>query len=124
MSRSNALLSGIKVIELATFVFGPGSTAIMGDFGADVIKIESPGIGDPFRHAHKSPPFMPLDFAYMWHQDNRNKRSVALDLKDPDGRAALLTLVRQADVLVTNFPPKVLARLRITYEDLKDETRG
>jgi len=121
MSRSNALLSGIKVIELATFVFGPGSTAIMGDFGADVIKIESPGIGDPFRHAHKSPPFMPLDFAYMWHQDNRNKRSVALDLKDPDGRAALLTLVRQADVLVTNFPPKVLARLRITYEDLKDE---
>ncbi len=120
MSDQPALLSGIKVIELATFVFGPGSTAVMGDFGADVIKVEAPGIGDPFRYAHQSPPFMPLDFAYMWQQDNRNKRSIALDLKHPDGRAALLALVRQADVLVTNFPPKVLASLKITYEDLKD----
>lgn len=120
MSDQPALLSGIKVIELATFVFGPGSTAVMGDFGADVIKVEAPDIGDPFRYAHQSPPFMPLDFAYMWQQDNRNKRSIVLDLKHPDGHAALLALVRQADVLVTNFPPKVLASLKITYEDLKD----
>ena len=121
MAQQQPLLDGIRVIELATFVFGPGSTAVMADFGADVIKIEAPGRGDPFRHTHKSPPFMPLEFAYMWQQDNRNKRSIALDLKDPDGRAALQTLVRGADVLVTNFPPQVLARLKITYEDLREE---
>ena len=121
MAQQQPLLDGIRVVELATFVFGPGSTAVLADFGADVIKVEAPGLGDPFRHAHNSPPFMPLDFAYMWQQDNRNKRSIALDLKDPDGRAALLALVRGADVLVTNFPPKVLAKLKITYEDLQPE---
>ena len=121
MAQQQPLLDGIRVVELSTFVFGPGSTAVLADFGADVIKVEAPGIGDPFRHAHNSPPFMPLDFAYMWQQDNRNKRSIALDLKDPDGRAALLALVRGADVLVTNFPPKVLAKLKITYEDLQPE---
>lgn len=121
MAQQQPLLDGIRVVELATFVFGPGSTAVLADFGADVIKVEVPGSGDPFRHTHKSPPFMPLDFAYMWHQDNRNKRSIALDLKDPDGRAALLALVRGADVLVTNFPPRVLAKLKITYEDLQPE---
>ncbi|GMU47622.1 MAG: CoA transferase [Porticoccaceae bacterium] len=121
MAQQQPLLDGIRVVELSTFVFGPGSTAVLGDFGADVIKVEAPGLGDPFRHAHNSPPFMPLDFAYMWQQDNRNKRSIALDLKDPDGRAALLALVRDADVLVTNFPPKVLAKLKITYEDLQPE---
>jgi len=121
MAPPQPLLDGIRVVELATFVFGPGSTAVLADFGADVIKVEAPGLGDPFRHAHNSPPFMPLDFAYMWQQDNRNKRSIALDLKDPDGRAALLALVRGADVLVTNFPPQVLAKLKITYEDLQPE---
>lgn len=121
MTPQQPLLAGLRVIELATFVFGPGSTAVMADFGADVIKVEAPGLGDPFRHAHNSPPFMPLDFAYMWQQDNRNKRSIALDLKDPDGLAALRALVRGADVLVTNFPPRVLAKLQITYEDLHAE---
>jgi len=121
MAQQQPLLDGIRVVELATFVFGPGSTAVLADFGADVIKVEAPGLGDPFRHAHNSPPFMPLDFAYMWQQDNRNKRSIALDLKDPDGRAALLALVRGADVLVTNFPPKVLAKLQIAYQDLQPE---
>lgn len=121
MTPQQPLLAGLRVIELATFVFGPGSTAVLADFGADVIKVEAPGLGDPFRHAHNSPPFMPLDFAYMWQQDNRNKRSIALDLKDPEGREALRALVRGADVLVTNFPPRVLARLQITYEDLRAE---
>lgn len=121
MIASRPLLDGIKVVEIATFVFGPGCTAIMSDFGADVIKIESPGIGDPMRHAHKSPPFMPLEFPYLWQQDNRNKRSIALDMKQPEGRDVLLQLVREADVLVTNFPPNVLERLKIRYEDLLPE---
>lgn len=108
MSDTKPILDGIKVLEIATFVFGPGCTVIMADFGADVIKVESPGIGDPMRYIHQSPPFMPLDFPYMWQQDNRNKRSIVLDLKDTGGREVLLKLVRESDVLVTNFPPKVL----------------
>ncbi len=118
MTETAALLSGIKVLEIATFVFGPGAGAILSDFGADVIKVESPGLGDPLRHAHKSPPFMKLDFDYAWQQDNRNKRSIALNLKSDEGREVLLKLVREADVLITNFPPHVLARLQIRYDDL------
>ncbi len=121
MSEQQSILSGIKVLEIATFVFGPGATVIMSDFGAEVIKIEAPGIGDPYRYTHKAPPFVAHDFAYMWQQDNRNKRSIALDMKTPVGREILMQLVRQADVLVTNFPPNVLERLKIRYEDLKPE---
>lgn len=118
MTDTAALLSGIKVLEIATFVFGPGAGAILSDFGADVIKVESPGLGDPLRHAHKAPPFMKCDFDYPWQQDNRNKRSIALNLKNDEGREVLLKLVREADVLITNFPPHVLERLQIRYEDL------
>ncbi|OUS11013.1 hypothetical protein A9Q89_10190 [Gammaproteobacteria bacterium 53_120_T64] len=121
MTQTPAVLSGIKVLEIATFVFGPGCGAVLSDFGANVIKVESPGLGDPLRHAHKAPPFMKCDFAYPWQQDNRNKRSIALDLKTDAGREILLKLVREADVLITNFPPNVLARLNIRYEDLAPE---
>ncbi len=121
MTDKNPLLSGIKVVEIATFVFGPGCSAVLSDFGADVIKVEAPGLGDPLRHAHKAPPFMKSDFDYPWQQDNRNKRSIALDLKSPEGHEVLLKLVREADILITNFPPNVLARLKIRYEDLIPE---
>lgn len=119
MAAETSILSGIKVLDISSFIFGPGASMIMSDFGADVIKIESPGLGDPFRHVHKAPPFMPSDFAYLWQQDNRNKRSVALDMKNPEGYEILLQLVRKSDVLITNFPPNVLERLKISYEDLK-----
>lgn len=118
---SEPLLKGIKVIEIATYIFGPASSVILSDFGAEVIKIEAPGRGDPLRYAHKSPPFMPHEFAYAWQQDNRNKRSISLDIKSPEGRAILLEMVREADVLITNFPPDVLERLKIRYEDLAPE---
>lgn len=121
MTDTAALLSGIRVLEIATFVFGPGAGAILSDFGADVIKVESPGLGDPLRHAHKAPPFMKCDFDYPWQQDNRNKRSIALNLKSDEGREVLLKLVREADVLITNFPPNVLERLKIRYDDLAPE---
>ena len=65
MNEVEPLLQDIKVLEVATYIFGPGSAAILSDFGADVIKIEVPGHGDPLRHAHKAPPFMPLEFAYI-----------------------------------------------------------
>ena len=119
MAAETSILSGLKVLDISSFIFGPGASMIMSEFGAEVIKIEAPGLGDPFRHVHKAPPFMPSDFAYMWHQDNRNKRSIALDMKNPEGYEILLKLVREADVLVTNFPPNVLERLKMRYEDLK-----
>ncbi|OUS10367.1 hypothetical protein A9Q89_11105 [Gammaproteobacteria bacterium 53_120_T64] len=121
MDDVEPLLQGIKVLEIATYIFGPGSAAILSDFGADVIKIEAPGRGDPLRYAHMAPPFMPLEFGYIWQQDNRNKRSIGLDMKTAEGREILLQLVREADILITNFPPDVLARLKIRYEDLAPE---
>ena len=121
MAESEPLYKGLKVLEMATYIFGPGSAAILSDFGADVIKIEAPGRGDPLRYAHKAPPFMPLDFDYIWQQDNRNKRSIALDIKTPEGREIFLALLRQADIFITNFPPNVLERLKIRYEDVAQE---
>jgi len=121
MTTAIPLLHDLRVLEIATFVFGPGCSAILSDFGASVIKVESPGLGDPLRHAHKAPPFMRSEFDYAFQQDNRNKRSIALDLKRPEGREVLLELVRRSDVLITNFPPAVLERLRIRYEDLAGE---
>jgi len=118
MTEKETILGGIKVLDVSSFIFGPGASAIMSDFGADVIKVESPVLGDPFRHAHKAPPFMPSEFAYLWQQDNRNKRSIALDMKNPEGYKIFIQLVSKADVLITNFPPNVLERLKIRYEDL------
>lgn len=118
MADSDALFSGIKVLEIATFIFGPGCTAILSDSGADGIKIEAPDHGNPLRHAHKSPPFTPLNFAYICQQDNCNKRSIALDMKLPEGRETLLALVREAGVLITDFPPGVLKRLKIYHEQM------
>lgn len=112
-------LQGLRVLDLASFIAGPVATTVMGDYGAEVIKIEPPGEGDPQRklgQAH-SVPQHPVN--YCWHMTNRNKRSVVLDLKHADGRAAFDRLLATADVMVVNFPLKVRARLRMRYEDVK-----
>jgi formyl-CoA transferase len=118
---SQGVLSGIRVIDMATYIFGPASTTVMSDFGAEVIKIEGPGIGDPYRYTHMAPPFPPNDLDYMFQHDNRNKRGIVLDVKIDAAREVLLELLRKTDVFVTNFPPQVLERLRIRYEDLAPE---
>ncbi len=118
---SGGILSGIRVIDMATYIFGPASTTVMSDFGAEVIKVEGPGIGDPYRYTHMAPPFPPNDLDYMFQHDNRNKRGIVLDVKVEEARGVLLDLVRRSDVFVTNFPPRVLERLRIRYEDLESE---
>ena len=115
---AQGILSGIQVIDMATYIFGPASTTVMSDFGAEVIKIESPGIGDPYRYAHKVTPFPASELDYMFQHDNRNKRGMVLDMKIDAGHEILLDLVRTTDVFVTNFPPRVLERLKIRYEDL------
>jgi crotonobetainyl-CoA:carnitine CoA-transferase CaiB-like acyl-CoA transferase len=111
------MLEGIKVLDCASFIAGPASTTIMADFGAEVIKIESPGRGDPYR---KSTSSGPTDGAMppQWCVDNRNKQGIALDLKAPEGLAVLYRLIEEADVFVTNLPFPVRKRLKIRYEDL------
>jgi len=112
------IFSGLKVVDLASFIAGPGAATVLSDFGAEVIKVEPPGIGDPHRITYKIPPQPHSDVNYFWHLDNRNKRGIAVDLKSPQSRQILERLVKWADVLVINFPAPVRKRLKLTYEDV------
>ncbi len=112
------ILSGIKVIDLASFVAGPASAGLLGDFGADVIKVEPPEGGDFFRRVYRTPGMPPCDHNFAWMFTGRNKRSLALNIKQPEAHAALMRLVKEADVVVVNYPPQVRERLKIRYEDL------
>jgi crotonobetainyl-CoA:carnitine CoA-transferase CaiB-like acyl-CoA transferase len=112
------IFSGLKVVDLASFIAGPGAATMLSDFGAEVIKVEPPGTGDPHRHTYKIPPQAQSDVNYAWHLDNRNKRGIAVDLKSPQSRQVLERLVKWADVLVVNFPQPVRKRLKLTYEDV------
>ena len=109
------LFSGLKVIDCASWIAGPAAATILSDFGADVIKIEPPGAGDPWRH---SPPVPGKTTDYYWQLTGRNKRSLAIDLKHEAGLAVLYRLVKGADVFITNFPLPVRDRLKIAASDL------
>jgi crotonobetainyl-CoA:carnitine CoA-transferase CaiB-like acyl-CoA transferase len=111
---SDHLFSDLKVIDCASWIAGPAAATIMSDFGADVIKIEPPGVGDPWRA--RSASGAPND--YYWQLTSRNKRSLALDLKHEAGRAVLYRLAADADVFVTNFPLPVRDRLKLAPADL------
>jgi crotonobetainyl-CoA:carnitine CoA-transferase CaiB-like acyl-CoA transferase len=110
------IFDGLKVIDCASFIAGPAAATVMSDFGAAVIKIEPPGAGDPYRRRAVPLPERPLNPGFIL--DARNKRSLALDLRAEAGRAVLYRLVRDADVFITNYPPPVRQRLKITYDDL------
>jgi formyl-CoA transferase len=105
-------LAGIRVLDLSINVLGPLAAQILGDMGADVLKIEAPG-GDPMRHSGRS---RNAGMASLFLNTNRNKRSVVLDLKRPDARAALLRLVDEADVLIHSVRPGTAQRLGISYD--------
>ncbi len=107
-------LAGVKIIDLTSVMMGPYATMILGDYGADVIKVESPD-GDVMRYAA---PMRHPKMGAMYLQGNRNKRSIVLDLKKAGGRATLLRLASNADVFVHNVRPAAMARLKLGADDL------
>jgi crotonobetainyl-CoA:carnitine CoA-transferase CaiB-like acyl-CoA transferase len=110
----NGALDGIRVIELANYVSGPYAGMMLADFGAEVIKIEAPGTGDPFRG------WGTVDYSPTFGSVNRSKKSVALDLKSEQGRAAAAKLIATADVVIENFRPGTLERLGLGYDALRE----
>lgn len=104
-AQARGLLAGVRVVELTTMITGPLAGMMLGDWGADVVKVENPDGGDPFR-TFREGTYSPHFCAY-----NRNKRSVALDLRSAEGKAALTELLRHADVVLDNYRPGVMQRL-------------
>lgn len=113
-------LDGLRVIDLSVFLPGPYLTLALADHGAEVIKIESPGEGDPGRHIGLADGPHTVFFRNL----NRGKQSLVLDLKSPAGRDALLDLCATADVFVESFRPGVMARLGIGYEQVRERNPG
>ena len=111
------IFSGLKVVDLASFIAGPGAAVILSDFGADVIKVEPPK-GDLDRIIYKVPPQPRAQDNYPWHLSNRNKRGLALDLKSLGAGEVLKRLVEWADVLIVNTPHPAREKLKLTYEDV------
>jgi crotonobetainyl-CoA:carnitine CoA-transferase CaiB-like acyl-CoA transferase len=116
MSTDN-IFSGLKVVDFSTYVAAPAAAVILSDFGAEVIKVEPPK-GDPWRFGHKIPPEPLADDPYQWHLNNRNKRSIALDLKSPNAQQVLQKLVTWADVFVVNTPHPARKKLKLEYDDV------
>jgi crotonobetainyl-CoA:carnitine CoA-transferase CaiB-like acyl-CoA transferase len=114
-TANNGPLKGVKIVDLTQFVLGPYATMTMGDLGADVIKVEEPA-GDRQRRSGKAP--NEATMGPMFVAFNRNKRSVALDLKEEAGRAALRELIASADVFIHNMRPDSMARLGFAYAEV------
>ncbi len=119
MVESTLPLAGLRVLDISSFIAAPAAAVVLGDWGADVIKIEGPD-GDPNRRIMQDSSNYPKsDVNYPWEMDSRNKRSLMLDLKMPEARAALDRLIAVSDILICNFPPPVRDKLKLTYDDAK-----
>jgi crotonobetainyl-CoA:carnitine CoA-transferase CaiB-like acyl-CoA transferase len=112
------IFDGLKVLDCASFIAAPAAATVLSDFGADVIKIEPPGSGDPYRNLPNLPGYPVSEHNYAWMLEARNKKSLALDLSKPEAQAVLHRLVAEADVFITNFPPAVREKLGLTYATL------
>jgi len=120
VAMSEQALSDVKVLDLTWYIAGPYCTKLLADYGADVIKVERPGSGDPARtmgpflgddpHPEKSGLFLHL---------NTNKRSITLNLKSDTGKKIFKELVKEANILVENFSPRVMPSLGLSYEELE-----
>jgi formyl-CoA transferase len=112
-------LAGLTVLDVSSFIAAPAAAVVLADFGADVIKVEPPGAGDPHRNSYQNASYPRSNVNFVWHLDGRHKRSVALDLKNPEGRTILDRLAARADVMIVNFPLPVRERLRLRWEDVE-----
>src|SRR5260370_4899626 len=119
MAESGLPLEGLRGLDISSFIAAPAAAVVLGDWGADVIKIEGPDGDANRRIMHDSSNYPKGEVNYPWQMDSRNKRSLVLDLKQPPARAALDRLIATSDVLVCNFPPPVRDKLRLTYDDVK-----
>jgi formyl-CoA transferase len=120
MLEGVSALQGLRVVEMGQLIAGPFAAKTLGDFGADVIKIEAPGSGDPLRNWRKV-----LDGTSVWWQvQSRNKRSIAIDLRDEEGQALARQLIAQADVLIENFRPGTLEGWGMDYATLAKDNPG
>src|SRR5438874_12000756 len=117
-TMEKGIFEGLKVLDCASFIAAPAAATVLSDFGADVIKIEPPGLGDPYRNLPNLPGYPASPHNFAWMLESRNKKSLALDLSKAEGRRVLYRLVGETDVFITNFPPAVRKRLGITYEEL------
>jgi formyl-CoA transferase len=111
-------LSDLRVLDVSSFIAAPAAAVVLADFGADVIKIEPPGDGDPHRGSYRNASYPQSDKNFPWQLDGRHKRSLALDLKNAEARPVLERLVQRADVMIVNFPPPARERLRLRWEDM------
>jgi crotonobetainyl-CoA:carnitine CoA-transferase CaiB-like acyl-CoA transferase len=105
-------------LDCASSIAAPAAATVLSDFGADIIKIEPPGTGDPYRDLPKLPGYPASEHNFAWLLESRNKKSLALDLTKPEAQAVLYKLVAESDVFITNMPPLVRSKLGITYDHL------
>jgi formyl-CoA transferase len=120
MSKETKPLAGVKVLELGTLIAGPFCTRILAEFGAEVIKVESPDGGDPLRQWRK----LHNGTSLWWSVQARNKKSLTANLKHPDGLAAVRQLAAEADIVVENFRPGVLEKLGLGWDVLSAANPG
>jgi len=115
---TESVFAGLKVLDVASFIAAPAAATLLSDFGADVIKVEPPGRGDPQRYLGSVPPSPRAEANYNWHLANRNKRGMVIDLKSPAGVKILKRLVEWADVVITNFPHGTREKLHLGYDEV------
>ncbi|MAM58857.1 MAG: formyl-CoA transferase [Salinicola sp.] len=113
-------LAGLKVVELGQLIAGPFASKLLGEFGADVIKIEPPGTGDPLRKWR----VLKDDTSLWWHVQTRNKRSLALDLRSEEGQEIVRRLIDEADIVIENFRPGTLEKWGLGWEALSERNPG
>ncbi len=113
-------LAGLRVVEMGQLIAGPFAGKTLGDFGADVVKIEAPGAGDPLRNWR----LIQDGTSVWWQVQSRNKRSIALDLRHPEGQQIARKLIAQADVLIENFRPGTMEGWGMAYEELSRDNPG
>ena len=117
VSESRQALSGVTVLDLATYLAAPVCATLLGEFGADVIKVEQPRVGDDLRRLGR--PVAPsAQGSYWWFVEARNKKSITCNLRDPEGQALIRRLAASAHVITENFRPGTLERWNLGWEEL------